>query len=361
MRIGLFNFQTRHISVRLSTFILIGVLLFISSSPSTGAATTTVVWDDFQNGFTVNAPDAKWFYFAAGPYVGDDGIVTTSPAGLRVVSSGTNPTTGRPAFVRTLGQEQDNGGLPGGLDHVKWLAYMNHLSSYGYPGFDAPTSGELACETWVSGRSYGVGEHPFGDAVANPNDDLRLGSVAMNSIDFDTFMVFDFFLTNRSIYAFYERLPFGRGTYGNYAAFSFQIPVGSRRPGDTHNLKIAYNKSAGTVRWLVNGREVYRVSDIGRLIDRKYMTIDHGGDIPTAPVVPNQLNCGMGMFTLLDAHKPSDQALVRLSSAPDFYFDPKRGAPRPQTFLDNLSLETNRLFGQGAELSMVKYQVSWDD
>ena len=248
-------------------------------------------------------------------------------------------------------------GLPGGLDHVKWLAYMNHTSSLGYPGFDAPASGELVCETVLSGRSYGVGAHPFGDAVEKPNDDLRLGAVAMNTIDFDTFMVFDFFLTNRGIYAFYERLPFARDRYGNYAAFSFQIPIAERRPGDSHQLKIAYNKAAGTVRWLVNHREVYRVSTIGERINRKFMTLDHGGT--ETAVSPNQLTCGMGMLTLLDGQKPSHRALVRLSTADNVYFNPQRGEPHGQTFVDDASLEGSRLWGQGAELRMEKYKVSY--
>src|SRR5688572_8891503 len=141
---------------------VIAALIIVPSARSSRAAPTTVLWDDFQNGFTVDTADAKWFYFAAAPYVGDDGIVTTSPAGLRVISSGIHPATGHPAFVRTIGQEDINGGLPGGLDHVKWLAYMNHRSTSGYPGFDAPLSGELVCETSISGQSYGVGEHPFG-------------------------------------------------------------------------------------------------------------------------------------------------------------------------------------------------------
>lgn len=324
---------------------------------ASNAGRTTVLWDDFQHGFTVNAPDAKWFYFAAGTYVGDDGVVTTSPAGLRVASSGVNPATGHPAFALTLGQEDATGGLPGGLDHVKWLAYMNHTSSFGYPGFDAPASGELVCETVLSGRLYGVDAHPFGDVVTKPNDDLRLGAVAMNVIDFDTFMVFDFFLTNRGIYAVYERLPFARDRNGNYAAFTFQIPVGSRRPSDAHHLQIAYNKAAGTVRWLVDHQEVYRVSTIGERINRRFMTLDHGGT--DSAVSPNQLNGGMGMFTLLDGHKPSNRALVRLSSADNFYFNPKLGEPTGQTFVDEASLERSRLFGQGAELRMVEYKVSY--
>ena len=75
-----------------------------------------LTWDDFRNGFDATSPAAKWFYFAAGPFVGDDGIATTSRNGLVVVPTGINSATGEPAFAKTLGQEDDNGGLPGGLD-----------------------------------------------------------------------------------------------------------------------------------------------------------------------------------------------------------------------------------------------------
>ena len=37
------------------------------------------LWDDFRGGFSVGTLDAKWFYFASGSYVGDDGIA--APAG----------------------------------------------------------------------------------------------------------------------------------------------------------------------------------------------------------------------------------------------------------------------------------------
>jgi hypothetical protein len=191
--------------------------------------------------------------------------------------------------------------------------------------------------------------------VVNANDDLRLGAVAMNSIDLESWMVFDFFLTNERIYVFYERLPFGRETLGNYAAFSFMIPVASRTPNQMHHLKIAYDKAAGTVRWLLDDGEVFRVDQIGKRIDRQYMTLDHGG--VEEIVSPNQLNCGMGLFTLLDAALPSGQALVRLSAAPNFYFEPAIGEPTAETFVDESSLPGSRLFGQGAELRMKKYVV----
>lgn len=329
-----------------------------------------ILWDDFKDGFAVSvAPgeDIKWLFFAfpqanGGFFVGDDGVATTSQTGpdkgLTVQSSGTNAATGLPAFVKTVGQEgaADNPGIPGGLDHVKWLVYMNTFASSGQPGFDAVPGQELVYEARIGGQSFGTDAQPFGNAVDNPDDDLRLGAVAMNAIDLETFMVFDFFLTNETIYAFYERLPFGRPFLGNYAAFSYQIPVASREPGDIHRLRIAYDRSAGVVRWLIGGQEVFRVDNVGQRIDPEFLTIDHGGVEPAEPLELRQLWGGMGMFTLLDAYLPSSTAFVRLSTEPDFYFDPLTGDPL--SFLDEASLPENRLFGQGAEIRVERYIVS---
>ncbi len=313
-------------------------------------------WDNFKGPFSVNTPDAKWYYLQVGPYVGDDGIVTTGPQGLRVIPTGVNPTTGEPAFTKTIGQDSKNGGLPGGLDHVKWLAYMNHTASTGYPGHDAVHGQRLACESWIGGRTYGTENHPFGNLVDNPNDDLRLAAFAMNTADFETFMVFDFFVTNETIYAFYERLPFGQGgPMGYYAAFSHQIPVASRTLNDKHHLKIEYDRSAGKVRWYVDDEQVFQVDQIGYRLDRQYLTLDHGGI--EEPVDMRQLNCGMGTFTLLDAYRPTNVGLVKLGDVTGSY-DPDVGEPTPEAFYDEESLEENRLFGQGAELTMKKYVVS---
>ena len=321
-----------------------------------GGASSRIVWDDFTDGFTVGAADSKWFYFAAPPFSANDGITTTSRGGLRVRSSGTNPRTGAPAFVNTLAQESANGGVPGGLDHAKWLVFMNHTASTGYPGWDARDGRELRCEITAGGRTFGTGAHPFGARVADAEDDLRLAAAAMVNIDFESYMVFDFWMTNERIYAFYERLPFARGEFGNYAAFSYAVPVALRRPNASHNLKVAYDRSAGVVRWLIDDREVFRVDQIGHRIDRKYLLIDHGGVDTT--VTPRQLDCGMGMFTLLDGARGGGEGLVRLSEAPDFYFNPRRGEPVAQSFFDETSRDGSRLFGQGAELRVRQYAVS---
>ena len=374
MKLKPLNVSVRHLGIALAAALAV-VAVASSALHAEGNDGYRILWDDFKDGFAVSVapgPDIKWLYFAfpqtdGGLFVGDDGIATVSRTGptkgLTVQSSGTNFDTGEPAFVKTVGLEgeADNPGLPGGLDHVKWLVYMNHFASSGQPGFDAVPGQELTYEARVGGQSFGTGANPFGDAVDNPDDDLRLGAVAMNAIDLETFMVFDFFLTNDSIYAFYERLPFGRPFLGNYASFSFQIPVASRRPGDTHRLRIAYDRSAGVVRWLIGDEEVFRVDRVGQLIDRQFMTLDHGGVEPEVPLELNQLWGGMGMFTLLDGDLPSDAALVRLSTETDFYFDPEVGQPTPQIFVDDSSMPGSRLFGQGAEIRVEKYIVSSRD
>jgi Family of unknown function (DUF6081) len=312
---------------------------------------------------SIGAPgsSAKWFYFAANGFVGDDGVAATAPGGgVLVAPPARNPATGLPEFTKTVAQEQLSG-LPGGFDHVKWLVYMNHISSGGFPGFDAVPGKQLVCQSTVAGQLFGTAANPFGGAVENPNDDLRLASVAMNVIDFDTFMVFDVFFTNQRIYAFYEHLPFARsefgGPYDRYAAFSYAIPIATRNPGDFHTVAVAYDKAAGVVSWLVDGKPKFSVNRIGFRIDRKYMLLDHGGTEELFS--PKQLDCGMGMFTLLDGHGPQHEGLVRFSSAPDFYFNPELGEPNPETFFDQDSATSSRLFGQGAAIEARKASVGY--
>lgn len=336
----------------------------VVSLAGAGTATAAVpVWDDFGAGFSVGAAgsSAKWFFFSAAGFVGDDGVTSTAPGGgLLVTAKGQNPKTGAPAFTKTVAQEQVSG-LPGGLDHVKWLVYMNHFSTGGYPGFDAIPGQQLVCQSTVAGQTFGTAPHPFGAAVRSPSDDFRLASVALNTIDFDTFMVFDVFFTNHRIYALYEHLPFARsefgGPYGRYAAFTYVIPIANRTPGDFHTVAVAYDKAAGIVRWLVDGKTKFTVNRIGLHIDRRFMVLDHGGTEELFS--PNQLNCGMGMFTLLDAHGPQNVGLVQLSSLPDFYFNPLLGEPNPESFVDPASAESSRLFGQGAALRVRNASVGY--
>jgi hypothetical protein len=335
---------------------------------ATEATGYRIVWDDFSGGFATEGPDARWATPPFPPGVGTDGVATVAAppvdapgaegGGLRVASAGVNPTTGEPAFAATVGHDHP-AGLPGTLDHVKWLVFARHLASSGQPGFDAVDGHELACEAWFSGRTCGTAGHPVGAGVAEPDDDLRLASVGLPFQDPETALTFNFHLTNSGIYAFYERLPHHRGELGRYASFLYAVPVARRSPGDEHHLGIAYDRSAGVVRWLVEGEEAFRVDRIGhRLPSSRYAVFDLGGE--GEDVAPRQLNFGLGIFAILDGAAPghADSGLVRLAAAPDYYFSPAHGEPTPATFADDASRPESRLFGQGAELRVRRYVVS---
>jgi hypothetical protein len=347
------------------TILFAASLCFFLNAPlllaQTGDTNFRLNWDQFHDGFSVGSAESRWFYFTytnVGTFVANDGRVTTSPQGLRVISSGTNPATAEPMFTVTMAQEDDNPfGLPGQLDHFKWLAFANHHAASGTPGFDVAAGQELSFEAVVSGQTYGTTNQPFGTAVSDAEDDPRLAATALSVVDFDTLMEFDFFLTNRRIYAVYARQPFARSGLGNYAAFVFLIPVAERAAlDDWQRLSVAFDKDANAVRWLVNNREVFRVDHPGRLIDRRYMVIDNGGT--ETDVIINQLDAGLGLLNLLDGGRSSGPALARLSNLPFFYFDTAVGIPTLQSFVDTTSGDSSRLFGQGAELRARNFVIA---
>ncbi|GAA3007465.1 DUF6081 family protein [Streptomyces fulvorobeus] len=315
-----------------------------------------MVWDDFADGFRAEGEDARWFHVAGGPYRADDGVVTTRKGELSVRARGSHPVTGEPAFTQTIPADNPIG-MPGSGDHAKFIAYTSHTATSGHPGFDAEDGYELLFETRLSGRTYGTAGHPFGDAVSDPDDDLRLASAMMLTTDPETSVSFDFVVTNKRIYAWYGRPTFMRGELGDYASFAHTVPLADRAPDDTHRFGIAYDRAAGVVRWLIDGREVFRVDRIGFRLDRSTATLDEGGE--ETLIKPRQLNAGLGLLTLLDASWPTDKGLVRLSSRThSTYYRPSVGAPAELEFADEESTEAGRLFGQGASFRLGPYRVS---
>jgi hypothetical protein len=292
------------------------------------AATTKVLLkDDFRQGLDLTN---TWALLSAQGFIADDGIVSTSNQGLFVRASGTNPTTGQPAFTKVS---------PFDFDHVKWMADTQHLSSNGYPGYDAVAGKHLQCNMWARGQTFGTAAQPFGSAVTDPNTDLRLASFAMNTIDWETSMVFDVWMTNNAIYPYYERLNL-TGT-ATYDAFSSVFPPVWRTPGTQEKITVDYDRAAGVVRWLVDDQEVARVNQIGFPAPGARIIIDHGGT--PQPAAPRQLNCGMALFTLLDGGlPPSGQGLVSL--APPYVF--------PGSFVGG-----SNLWGQGAQMNVQRFEV----
>lgn len=340
----------------------------ISVRKNIDSQSKTILYDNMSN-YGVGASD-NYYLFTNGVDFGDDGTVTYNNVNKYLeINSGTFTKT----WVATPA-------ATGGLDHVKYLAYHKQA-------FVLPNDGsELLYEATVSAKQT-IGTIPiaFADGVTNPFSDLRLAGSAVNSIDYVSWMVYDIFLTDETIYAFYERLPFGRTDFGgsdvNYHAFSHCIPIGKRNresPLDDYvTVGIAVNKAKGYVRYLVNGQEKFRVTDIGAPLDRKYRILDHGGI--TQHISPSNWNIGFGNFTLLDMSNPcaaSGDPAIAMKMVADAnanantpllqlgligqYVDPDQvdiatGANIAATFLDTTN--GNRLFGNGAVMRIKSLAV----
>jgi hypothetical protein len=193
---------------------------------------------------------------------------------------------------------------------------------------------------WARGRTFGTAAHPFGTAVTDPEEDLRLAAFALNTLDPETGMVFDVWMTNHAIYPYYERLNL-TGTAA-YSTFSSVFPPVRRTAGEQMKVTVAYHRAARVVRWLVDDMEVARVSNIGVPAAGATTIIEHGGTPQLA--TPRQLNCGMALFTLLDGGlPPADTGLVSLE--PPYAF--------PTAFAGGPNL-----FGQGAELRVERFEIT---
>ncbi|MBT0773433.1 hypothetical protein KIH74_31090 [Kineosporia sp. J2-2] len=303
--------------------------------------------DDFRQGFPRSGEPGGWHLQPVGDLPQGDARTSVTEEGLLAVSAGTSPMTGLPAFGFTTAQQSQGG--EGTRDHVKWTAMPESLSSHGFPGYDTPATGPVTLEATLSVAVHGTDRHPFGPAVSDLHADPRLGCGSLLAADVESFSIFGFFITSTRIYANYERLRLP-GT--NYAAYTYAVPLADRMPGGTEVLAVTVDAALGQVDWTVNGEKRFTVGHAGRrLTDRSTMLLDHGGE--EEDLHPRQIVPGLGMFSLLDGALGDDgTGLVRVDSEPDHYWDPRRGRPEPQRFLDPDGAPGNRLFGQGVEMTV---------
>jgi len=111
-------------------------------------------------------------------------------------------------------------------------------------------------------------------------------------MDRESGMVFDFIVTDRCVFAVYERLAFPPHTY---AGFSYAVPVLDRQPGDRHDLTLEYDAAERVASWYIAGERVLRVDRIGhRALDARYSMRDN--ERPEEAADPRQLTCGLALF-----------------------------------------------------------------
>lgn len=326
--------------------------------------------DDFST-YTVG-PNGTYNFFGASEYIGNDATVINRRGLLEI---NPNPQAFTLQFPNTPNPF-------GGLDHVKYLVYKN--GSFTLPIEDT----ELVYEATISGRqTFDITDpipNDFRFNITNINEDLRLCCGGLNMLDPETWMIFDCFLTNSTIYAFYERLPFGKPQWpivptgeGDYQAFSSAIPIAQRQSyngsteqydplNDFVNIKIAINKSKGYVRWLINDVEKLRINRLGFPVERRFTILDHGG--PSIEVSPRIVQCGFGLFTLLDMTDPvdstDDKGLVQLGSPNGIYPNSQYVNPKKATLFGEpdvidfiTTTNTNKLFGQGFQMKIKNIRV----
>jgi hypothetical protein len=342
-------------------------MIFLALRKRLMAAETkiTLFYDDFQV-YAPGTPKSVYEY-ASDPALGlplaDDaaGGVSSGAEGLEIRSTPFTFSTGL-----------------SGLDHTKYFVTVKKLFQ-----LDAP--GETVFEGIVSAQQTGLELLPpiFDGDVTNAQSDIRLavGGFVLN--DPDNNMVYDIGITNETIYAYYERLPFGRVEWGGdqppYQTTSHAIPIGKRNVADPINdyvkVAIAVNFRDNYVRWLLNDVEVYRITRIGFPLDRQYRILENDvvvdGHLVTPPVSlqrSTEVKFGFGTFSLMDAYdrpKANNRGLVNVTQSTGLpYSNPQEtttlGQPLPAEYVTGYPIpgETGSNFGQGCILRL-KYITAY--
>ncbi|QGZ49866.1 hypothetical protein GPZ77_17145 [Streptomyces sp. QHH-9511] len=203
---------------------------------STENAMTLLFHDDFAEGLRVRdpriRPDGPWSLRPAGALADGDGAARPTTEGLVVEPTGTDPETGRPAFVVPPEGET--------VEHLRWAAF-------------GP-----ACAT--GGSTLTVSATLSADVPGAAADDIREGAGALVVLDRDAGLIMDFALTGTQVWALYGRVPASDGTRGG---FSYSVPLAARQPSDSHRCALVVDSAAGVARWLLDGAEVFAVERLG--------------------------------------------------------------------------------------------------
>jgi len=159
-------------------------------------------------------------------------------------------------------------------------------------------------------------------------------------------------------FPYHARLNFGQnktGPLGYYHAFNtLRTGVSKRSTPYTYSkLAVKYDRGAGTLKWLADGKVLNTVSTIGIPTSNMVKVLDAGGTT-TKSISPGGFVCGYGCFSFLDFSDPlntkNTKGLVKLSSVPNFY-------KTPTSFVDPTSKTSSRIYGQGSLANQAYFSV----
>jgi Family of unknown function (DUF6081) len=133
-----------------------------------------------------------------------------------------------------------------------------------------------------AGRTVTLEIEMAGRKLNGSPDDHRDGFITFNVFDLESLLVFDVINTGTRTLSVYERLAVP-GLVDGEDAFTYVVDsalCGVRTsPEEYQHCAITLDAAAGSVRFTVDGKLIYLV--------------------PSLPVIPKQLNVGMGLMTLL--------------------------------------------------------------
>jgi hypothetical protein len=128
-----------------------------------------------------------------------------------------------------------------------------------------PPAGEVSVELGMRAR-----------VIDGRDDDLYSGFVSLNLLDFSTGLAFDWFVANRSAATVYGRLRFPgvppaaeeNPERPRYFCLFNQPAAVVTAPGEWHRYRVAYDKSAATLRFCFDGVEVDTYHDVPVAMDQ---------------------------------------------------------------------------------------------
>lgn len=255
--------------------------------------------DDFTS-FNIGGTSPGYDQFVLlqqGTFIADRGIVTSNYTGTYITSILTPPPT------------------PDPRDYVVWLVYREK-------SFPHPSDAEIIVQSTFSVKD-----------LAPPPCKSLIGITNLFNIPYGNNIIpltSDMLVVGDIIYGIYEILPFNKPEFTHqnvtdYAAFTSAIPIGDKRDMDPRTGEftggMAYNKTGGYWRFLINGEERFRVTNIGQYPNPKYIVANYGG--PPTNLVLDNVHVGYGMFAVSNAIVECS-GLIKLtpgSLAPEPCFD----------------------------------------
>jgi hypothetical protein len=323
----------------------LAVVVFATSGLATSPNKTVVVYDDFSTG-----NNSKWTAtFGLGELANPDADhQMTFPNGTEKV---------RAVPFRT-------GADFSVFDHLKYIEVSNSA-------FPAPAKGSVEFSVDITAQTPGTVTPLTQQGIYGPSGtwtdpsnppqapnysanvlEGQQAGVVLNMVDFCTGQLFDWFLTTNTAFTLIERLPTnvtgntsnpgcpGASFVGRQKMYT-QIADEVKISGGPHNVSIRYSAKQNSVEYLLDGKVVTRVYNVGIPLDKQgvkytgiYPSLGPGESLAGKI---SSFSIGHGLFSLIDAfpyqHPESPELSVSIPVGTSSPADAGRA----------------RLFGQGAD------------